>query len=39
MGIASEIPSGEESLEILISQADQALYIAKSQGRNQAIVY
>ena len=39
MGIASEIPTGEQSLEVLISYADQALYTAKSQGRNQAIAY
>ncbi|MEI6443965.1 MAG: diguanylate cyclase [Nostocales cyanobacterium ELA583] len=39
MGIASEIPTGEQSLEILISHADQALYTAKNQGRNQAIAF
>jgi two-component system, cell cycle response regulator len=39
MGVASEIPTGEQSLETLISYADKALYTAKSQGRNQAIAY
>ncbi len=37
MGIASQIPTKEQSLEILISHADQALYTAKNQGRNQVI--
>ncbi|MDP5016234.1 diguanylate cyclase [Anabaena sp. UHCC 0187] len=37
MGIACEIPTGEQSLENLISQADKALYSAKNQGRNQAV--
>jgi diguanylate cyclase (GGDEF)-like protein len=39
IGIASEIPTLEQSLQILISHADQALYTAKNQGRNQAIAY
>ena len=39
MGIASQIPIVEQSLENLISQADKALYIAKNQGRNQVIAY
>ncbi|HEY9701797.1 MAG TPA: diguanylate cyclase, partial [Allocoleopsis sp.] len=37
MGIASEMPTLEKSVEILISHADQALYTAKKQGRNKAI--
>ncbi|MTJ06380.1 MULTISPECIES: diguanylate cyclase domain-containing protein [unclassified Anabaena] len=39
MGIVSQIPTREENLELLISHADQALYTAKNQGRNQAIAY
>ena len=37
LGVASVIPSGDQNVEILISQADQALYFAKSQGRNQVV--
>ncbi len=39
MGISSLIPTAEQSPEILISYADQALYTAKEQGRNRAIAY
>ncbi|BFM41017.1 diguanylate cyclase [Synechocystis sp. LKSZ1] len=35
LGIATAIPSGNSSLETLIKLADQALYDAKEQGRNQ----
>ena len=37
MGIASCIPSADQSPEQLLAQADQALYQAKSQGRNRAV--
>lgn len=39
MGVASLIPTVEQSIEILISYADKALYTAKDQGRNRAIAY
>jgi diguanylate cyclase (GGDEF)-like protein len=39
MGVASLIPTTEQSLETLIAHADEALYAAKKQGRNQAIAY
>ncbi|MGD1716381.1 diguanylate cyclase domain-containing protein [Dapis sp. BLCC M172] len=39
MGIASIIPSSESSPDALIAMADKALYIAKQEGRNQAIAY
>jgi diguanylate cyclase (GGDEF)-like protein/PAS domain S-box-containing protein len=39
LGISSLIPSPETSVDELIAQADQALYQAKQQGRNQAIVF
>lgn len=39
IGIASLIPTTELSLEILIANADEALYSAKNQGRNRAIAY
>ena len=35
LGIASVIPSAESTLEDLIRQADDALYTAKSQGRDR----
>ena len=37
IGVASMIPTLDQSLEILISYADKALYAAKAQGRNRAI--
>ncbi|MBD2386106.1 diguanylate cyclase domain-containing protein [Cylindrospermum sp. FACHB-282] len=39
LGIAVLIPSPELSPAILIAQADQALYCAKKQGRNQSVIY
>lgn len=39
LGVASLIPTLELNLEDLIAQADQALYTAKDQGRDQAIVF
>jgi diguanylate cyclase (GGDEF)-like protein len=39
IGVVSLIPTIEQSIEALISYADQALYIAKHQGRNRAIAY
>ena len=39
LGISSLIPSPETSVDELIAQADQALYQAKQQGRNRAIVF
>lgn len=39
LGIATLHPTADSSPDDLISQADQALYMAKFQGRNQAIAY
>ncbi len=39
MGIASQIPIVDQSLENLMSHADKALYTAKNQGRNQVITF
>ncbi len=39
MGIASIIPSSENSPDSLIAIADKALYIGKQEGRNRAIAY
>ena len=38
MGVASLIPGDANSTEQLITAADKALYAAKAQGRNQAIL-
>ena len=39
MGVVSLIPTLDLSPEVLISHADQSLYVAKQKGRNQAIAY
>jgi diguanylate cyclase (GGDEF)-like protein len=39
LGIASLIPATNQNLECLINYADEALYLAKKQGRNQTIAY
>jgi len=39
LGVASVIPSANSSRKILIRRADEALYQAKAQGRDRAIVY
>ncbi|MBD2151272.1 diguanylate cyclase [Pseudanabaena sp. FACHB-1277] len=39
LGVASMIPSVGQSLEVLISNADNALYKAKKCGRDQAIAH
>lgn len=39
MGISSLIPSIDNSPQLLINQADQALYLSKEKGRNQYNVF
>jgi diguanylate cyclase (GGDEF)-like protein len=39
LGIASVVPTEENAPDLIISQADQALYLAKSQGRDRFLVY
>ncbi|MTJ08155.1 PAS domain S-box protein [Anabaena sp. UHCC 0204] len=39
LGMTSIIPTSESSPATLIEQADQALYRAKQQGRNQSVIF
>ncbi|MDP5018633.1 MAG: diguanylate cyclase, partial [Dolichospermum sp.] len=39
IGVSSLIPSSELSATNIIEQADQALYRAKQQGRNQSTIF
>lgn len=39
IGIACSIPNLKKSPNVLINQADQALYSAKQQGRNRSILF
>ncbi len=38
LGVALHVPTAGESPDLLLQQADQALYQAKAQGRNQTVL-
>lgn len=38
IGLATIIPTHDQSSQFLVNQADEALYVAKAQGRNQIVV-
>ena len=39
IGLASHEPGSEDSIDTLLTRADQALYQAKAAGRNQTVIY
>lgn len=39
LGLSSLVPTQEESTEVLVRMADEALYQAKKQGRNRVVAY
>lgn len=39
VGVTSQIPTSSQTIDVLMAQADQALYNAKRRGRNRTVVY
>ena len=39
LGVTSQIPTSNQTIDALMTQADQALYHAKRRGRNCTVVY